>query len=437
MSSKDIIISANKISKSYQIYNDSKNRLKQFIFPKISNFFGITPKKYYEDFWALNDVTFNIKRGESTAILGRNGSGKSTLLQIICGTCLQSSGTLTINGRIAALLELGSGFNHEFTGKENVYMSASIAGLSRKDIDTRYEGIIEFADIGNYISQPIKTYSSGMVLRLAFAVIINIDADILVIDEALAVGDAIFTQKCLRFIAEFKRTGTVIFVSHDPAAIIEVADKAIWLTDGTIKDAGNVKNILEKYHQFNIAQITKETLDQEPGKSTNLKNYRKDTLDINFLNLKAKNNNTNTVNIVRAYILNANDEPTQIIKGNENIKLVFFMEIVKDINGLLIGFSIKDTLGKVVIEENNSQFGPPKTTANKNDLIKVTFDYYLPAFKAGEYFFDLAVAEGTQDNHINHIWIYEAITFTSIPTEDVYGQISTKISNFKLETIND
>lgn len=207
MSSNEIAIKVQNLSKCYHIYDNPRDRLKQFVAPRLQRLTWQHPKQYFREFWALKDVSFEVKKGETVGIIGRNGSGKSTLLQMICGTLTPTQGSIETNGRIAALLELGSGFNPEFTGRENVYMNASVLGLSNKEIDARFDDIVAFSDIGDFIEQPVKTYSSGMMVRLAFAVIAHVDADILIIDEALAVGDAFFTQKCMRFLRGFMKTG--------------------------------------------------------------------------------------------------------------------------------------------------------------------------------------------------------------------------------------
>jgi len=245
--SSEIAIKVENLSKCYQIYDQPRDRLKQFVLPRLQRTLGREPKQYYQEFWALKDVSFEVKKGETVGIIGRNGSGKSTLLQILCGTLNPTGGTFTTNGRIAALLELGSGFNPEFTGRENVYMNAAVLGLSTEEVDQRFNDIAEFADIGQFIEQPVKTYSSGMMVRLAFAVIAHVDADILVIDEALAVGDAFFTQKCMRFLRGFMRNGTILFVSHDTGAVINLCHSVIWLIDGAIKAIGDCKIISEDY----------------------------------------------------------------------------------------------------------------------------------------------------------------------------------------------
>jgi lipopolysaccharide transport system ATP-binding protein len=210
MSSEDVVISVRGLGKRYEIYDRPGDRLKQFILPRMSRAVGLSARQYFREFWALNDVNFEVGRGETVGIIGRNGSGKSTLLQMVCGTLNPTNGSIRVRGKVAALLELGSGFNPEFTGRENVHMNAALLGLRSDQIEARFDDIVAFADIGDHIEQAVKTYSSGMLVRLAFAVIAHVDADVLVIDEALAVGDAFFTQKCMRFLRNFMQSGTKI-----------------------------------------------------------------------------------------------------------------------------------------------------------------------------------------------------------------------------------
>lgn len=242
-----VAIKVENLSKCYQIYDQPQDRLKQSIMPRIRRILGRAPVNYFREFWALRDVSFEIKKGETVGIIGRNGSGKSTLLQLICGTLNPTGGRIQTQGRIAALLELGSGFNPEFTGRENVHMNAALLGLSKEETVARFDDIIAFADIGNFIEQPVKTYSSGMMVRLAFAVIAHVDADILVIDEALAVGDAFFRQKCMRFLRRFMKTGTVLFVSHDTGSVRSLCTHAIWIEKGRMLQQGSPKEVSENY----------------------------------------------------------------------------------------------------------------------------------------------------------------------------------------------
>ncbi|MEZ9699193.1 ABC transporter ATP-binding protein [Vibrio sp. 10N.261.46.E12] len=244
-------IKVDGISKIFQIYDNPQNRLKQAIYPKLQRVFRLDEHQYYNEFSALTDVSFEIKKGETVGIVGRNGSGKSTILQIVCGTLSQTTGSIKTNGRIAALLELGSGFNPEFTGRENVFMNAAILGLTKEETKKRFNSIVNFADIGAFIDQPVKSYSSGMVVRLAFAVSINVDPEILVVDEALSVGDEKFQRKCFSRLEELKKRGTtILFVSHSGPQVIELCDRAILMDYGEKLIEGNSKEVVGHYQRL-------------------------------------------------------------------------------------------------------------------------------------------------------------------------------------------
>ncbi|MDW8332467.1 MAG: ABC transporter ATP-binding protein [Cyclobacteriaceae bacterium] len=246
------------MGKRYNIYNTPIDRLKQSIIGRVASWFGKHVPVYYREFWALRDLDLDICRGETVGIIGRNGSGKSTLLQLICGTLTPTTGTIETHGRITALLELGSGFNPEFTGRENVFLNAAILGLSRDEIEARFESIVAFADIGEFIEQPVKFYSSGMTVRLAFAVQAMVDPDILIVDEALAVGDEIFQRKCFRRLEELKQRGTtILFVSHSGQQIIQVCDRALLLEQGQRIFFSNPTSTVKAYHQIIFAPVQK------------------------------------------------------------------------------------------------------------------------------------------------------------------------------------
>lgn len=272
----DIAIRVQTLSKCYHIYDTPRDRLKQFVVPNLCRaipalrrFFSTPysplstshPPTFYKEFWALKDVSFEIKKGETVGIVGKNGAGKSTLLQMLTGTLNPTSGTIQINGRLAALLELGSGFNPEFTGRENVYMNATVLGLSMDEINTRFDDIAAFADIGDFIEQPVKTYSSGMFVRLAFAVQANIDPEIFIVDEALAVGDAYFVHRCMHRFQQMQSEGkTIILVTHDATAVRQLCDRAIWVDRGAVVAMGAASEVVDSYlaHLFSEGQDTYE-----------------------------------------------------------------------------------------------------------------------------------------------------------------------------------
>lgn len=260
--SSDIAIRVNNLGKCYEIYDRPKDRLKQFLLPRWHRLIGQLPKQYYREFWAMKDVSFEVKRGETVGIIGRNGAGKSTLLQLICGTINPTSGSIDVNGRVAALLELGAGFNPEFTGRENIYLNGQLFGLTNTEMNERYEDIIAFADIGDFIEQPVKTYSSGMYVRLAFSVAVHIDPQILVIDEALAVGDIFFQMKCIDRMEEIRKQGTtILFVSHALEQVKRFCESAIWIENGQVRLYGDSNYVTDQYRDGALRQmVTRNTV---------------------------------------------------------------------------------------------------------------------------------------------------------------------------------
>lgn len=258
----EYVIEARQLSKCYAIYSRPEDRLKQMLLGKISR------RKYYREFWALRNVDLDVKKGETLGIVGRNGSGKSTLLQLIAGTLHPTHGSVQVRGRVAALLELGAGFNPEFTGRENVYINAAILGLTRDDIDSRFDLIAGFADIGQFLDQPVKTYSSGMFARLAFSVAIHVDPEILIVDEILAVGDAAFQRRCMNRFYKIRDSGcTILFVAHDAYQIRSLCQRAIYLSQGETVACGAASDVMDRY-TFDIEEsVAKSQMAAAPGNS--------------------------------------------------------------------------------------------------------------------------------------------------------------------------
>lgn len=247
----NIVIQVENLGKCYRIYNTPKDRLKQAIWR--------TRRQYYREFWALRHVNFTVRRGETLGIIGRNGSGKSTLLKMICDTLTPTEGSVEAHGRIAALLELGSGFNPEFTGKENIAINARLLGLSEKEVEEKFDQIVEFSEVGQFIDQPVKTYSSGMFVRLAFAIASHSNPDILIVDEALSVGDIAFQNKCISRIKKLRDAGlTLLFVSHDLSTLQLICDRAIWIHEGKLKDTGDPVQISQEYYALTTNNTPEE-----------------------------------------------------------------------------------------------------------------------------------------------------------------------------------
>ena len=256
MSSEAAAIEVKGLSKRYEIYAQPRDRLKQFILPRLHAVAAPSrpPPQYFREFWALRDVSFSMRRGETLGIIGQNGSGKSTLLHLICGTLAPTTGEVAVRGRISALLELGSGFNPEYSGRDNVFLSGQVTGLTRAEVEERYDSIAAFADIGEFIDRPVKTYSSGMVVRLAFATQTALDPDILIVDEALAVGDMSFQIKCFARMNQLRERGvTILFVSHGLGTVISFCDRALYLRQGVQVALGPASEVARRYEQDSLA----------------------------------------------------------------------------------------------------------------------------------------------------------------------------------------
>lgn len=429
MYSEDIAIRASNLGKCYEIYSNPRNRLKQFIFPKLQHLLQLQPRQYFHPFWALKDLSLSIRCGETVGIIGRNGSGKSTLLQIICGTLYPSHGEVHTRGRIAALLELGSGFNPEFTGRENIYLNATVLGLSTEEINARLAEMIAFADIGEFIDQPVKTYSSGMLVRLAFSVIAHVDADILIIDEALAVGDAFFTQKCMRFLRGFMENGTILFVSHDTGSIKNLCNRAIWIDQGHMVQQGLPKEVCESYLQAYYEEqqgASKSSAHKLPGTVRHGNHYKtqrpiqdQDDGLSNILKISAFNPDASSFGkggavIEYVYLLDENQNSLPWIVGGEKVIIRISFHAIQDIDSPIVGFAIKDRLGQILFGENTFQSyrqKPLHCPAGKS--FQADFTFHMPTLPAGQYSITTAVASGTQAEHEQHHWIHDAIFFTS------------------------
>jgi lipopolysaccharide transport system ATP-binding protein len=441
--SDDIAIKVENLSKCYQIYDKPKDRLLQML--------TRGHKKYFREFWALKDVSFEVKKGETVGIIGRNGSGKSTLLQMICGTLTPTTGSIQTNGRIAALLELGSGFNPEFTGRENVYMNASVLGLSNAEISARFDEIVAFADIGDFIEQPINTYSSGMMVRLAFAVIAHVDADILVIDEALAVGDAFFTQKCMRFLRKFMETGTVLFVSHDTGAVRSLCSYAFLLNKGEIAQQGNPKIVSEKYLEALLESQSGKNIDAnpllhaveiEPEETIDQRHqlfnnslFRNDIQVFDF-NYASENFGTGVAYISEVKLLDNKDRRLAWVIGGQKVKLRIKVNIVSFVESPIIGFFVKDKLGQNLFGDNTYlSYLDRQFSIEEGEILQAEFVFQMPRLANGDYVVTAAFASGVQDSHVTHHWIHDALVFKSSDNIGVTGIIGLPISEIRLDKV--
>lgn len=348
--SSDFVVSVRDVGKCYQIYEKPHHRLLQMILGRQGKF------RYYKEFWALQNITFEVGKGKVIGILGKNGAGKSTLLQVLCGTLAPTSGSVEVNGRIAALLELGSGFNPEFSGVENVYMNGQILGLSKQEMDEKLGDIEKFADIGDFIHQPVKTYSSGMFARLAFSVAVHVDPDVLIIDEALSVGDSWFQHKSMAKMRQLMSNGcTVLFVSHSIDSVRALCDEAIWIDSGRIKMQGDVTTVTNEYMNEVFIEHNRITLESrgeveatpsstDQAELSELVTNKSDQEEM----LKAVQNadGGSVLKVLSTTLRNARGELTDRLEQDERFALEFRVLFLKAVKNISLGFLIKDQFGQ-------------------------------------------------------------------------------------------
>lgn len=371
--SNDIAIRVERLSKCYQIYDTPRDRLKQFVMPPMQRLIGLSPQKYHREFWALKDISFEVKKGDTVGIVGRNGSGKSTLLQMICGTLSSTTGNITTNGRIAALLELGSGFNPEFSGRENVYMNAAVLGLSDDEIDARFDEIVSFADIGDFIDQPVKAYSSGMVVRLAFAVAINVAPEILIVDEALAVGDAAFQRKCMRRISELSDAGvTLLFVSHDMETVKKICSEALYLARGSAIEFGAARQVCISYER-DLFGASRKAETTQAAELVDLAEQDRAVLDQDLLQTNEKTYGDGRAQIIDVAITNQHQQRTNVLAPNApyvfSYRVIFSAPVALPVFGVMI----TNREGVCIFGSNTQNHPVSRRSFAEGDEVRIEF----------------------------------------------------------------
>jgi lipopolysaccharide transport system ATP-binding protein len=392
---RDPAVSVTGVSKRYELYDTPQARLKQFILPRVRRALRRPPRQYFREFWALRDISLQVRKGESVGIVGRNGSGKSTLLQIIAGTLFPTAGAAHTHGRVAALLELGSGFNPDFTGRENVFVNGALFGMSNSEVEARMDSIQAFADIGTHFDQPLSTYSSGMQMRVAFAVATAFDPDILIIDEALAVGDAFFQQKCFQRIARFKDNGgTLLFVSHDANIVKQLCDRAVLISDGRLLSEGVPRAVIDLYQglmardadasgqQVVVAQaasLDDPDISVGPSAETS-KPWPKSTT--------VTTNNDAVLTDVR--LISEGRRVTQI-ESEQGLILEYRVTLHKHFEQPAFGVIIRDRTGRSVFETSTYAMGidVPAMANGSRVVVRFSFAFNL---RAGHYSFSVGVA---------------------------------------------
>ncbi len=427
-------IKVQHLSKSYRIYRRKWDKLREVI--------GLGSDKHYREFWALNDISFELEPGHNLGIIGRNGSGKSTLLQILAGIMHQTRGDCFVNGRISALLELGSGFNPEFTGRENVFMNGAILGMDTRQMQERFDAIAAFAEIGSFMDQPVKTYSSGMFMRLAFAVAVNVDPDILLVDEALSVGDLIFQHRCMHRMNHLRNSGkTIVLVTHDLDAVIKFCDSAILLDEGRLLEQGKPDEVVQKYRALIFERERRysslSSSVEIPDGSNLVKPLDEMPVARTIPNIDHRFGN-GEAELLGVELLDGNGKMISEADGGREIIIRVSAKFREDVETPILGYTLRDRLGVQMSSCNTSYADQPLPPVRKDQIITSDFHVTLPFLAPGSYSISPAVAKGSIEQHDMCDWIDNALVFTLRTEKLVYGVMRMKVAalNYLSSTVN-
>ena len=379
-----------------------------------------TRERLSAEFWALQNVDLELRRGEALGVVGENGAGKSTLLRLLCGTLRPTTGTVRVAGRIAALLELGAGFNPNFTGRENVRLNAAVLGLSRSEIADRFDAIAEFAGIGEFMDLPVRLYSSGMQARLAFAVSAHVDADILIVDEILAVGDAAFAQKCTAHLERFRKHGTLLFVSHNTGWVTRLCDRALWLDHGRVREIGPAGDVCAHYlanlaeapagRKSDAAPVRRWALLDPPALVRDPRPVVRNTIAVSAFNPDAPWHGHGGALIKDVCFCDTLGACLEHVNGGDEVTLRIACHAERDLNNPIVGFLLRDRLGQNVFGDSTYLACRDQLRAvEAGDDFVAEFRLQLPFIARGDYALTVAITDGTQEDHIHIHWIEEAV----------------------------
>ena len=424
METKQLAIHVEGLNKVYRLYDHNRDRLVDSL--------GLARKKRYREHFALNGVDLDVYQGECVGIIGTNGSGKSTILKIITGVLNPTSGTVQVNGRISALLELGAGFNYEYNGIENVYLNGTMIGFSEKEIDEKLQDILDFADIGDYVYQPVKTYSSGMFVRLAFAVAINIDPEILIVDEALSVGDVFFQAKCYHKFEEFKKQGkTILFVSHDLSAISKYCDRAVLLNQGVKLGEGSPREMIDIYKQVLVGQYELPSGDKKANLAAD-EDIRKAAAEkVDGKNPQALEYGTKEAEIVEYYMTDGAGLRTSAILKGDPFTLHMKVRVHKDLQAPIFALSIKNIKGVEITGTNTMVEKSFLESVKAGEVLEITFTQKV-RLQGGEYLLSLGVTGYEGDSFTVYHRLYDILNLTVISDHDTVGYFDME-SDVKVE----
>ena len=435
--SSDLVLRTRDLGKAYRIWRRPEDRLKQFFFPR---------RRYYQDYWALKHVDLELRRGEAVGIVGRNGAGKSTLLQLAYGTLEPTTGAIERYGRFAGMLELGAGFNPEFTGRENVLLSALAIGLNEAQIKERFSAIEDFAAIGDFMDIAVKTYSSGMYARLAFAIAAHVDADVLIVDEILSVGDIAFAQKCARFIRAFRKSGTLLFVSHTPATVVSLCDRAVWLEDGKVRAVGSAKEVCRDYvaaiegSKDNASSFRIGGRRQAAPRQTESKTPAAPPpgeVQVFSFDPEGPWHGRRGASILNVRVLDVDGDQVQLPSAGDEVILEVHCEAHTELRGVVVGFYVRDRLGQAIFGDNTYlTYRNSPVCLLPGERFIARFRFRLPYLPDGEYVINPGLAEGTQEEHVQHHWLDEAVVLNVRQSPIHLGLVGIPMLGIEIEKMN-
>lgn len=399
------VIRVEHLTKAYRLYDKKSDRLKEALHP--------LHKSYHTLHYALKDINFEVGKGETVGIIGTNGSGKSTLLKILTGVVAPTEGKVEVQGKISALLELGAGFNPDYTGIENIYLNGTIMGYTKEEMDKKISGIVAFADIGEFINQPVKTYSSGMFARLAFAVSINVEPDVLIVDEALSVGDVFFQNKCFRKFDELRDMGTtILFVSHDVESVKQLCSRVIWIEQGVQQMFGDSVAVCTEYFNH-IAEKQNQQLSLENdtkicATQIDINNAFLETLRCPRAISEENSIISDDVEILSIYVTDENGKMEQQLYCGNIYTVSTIVRATRNVDSLIIGFRFEDRKGLFLLSDNTYAHNDEKKTfgLKKNEVMKVDFRLRMPGIRSGDYVVTSAAVSGTQECHKVLCWLH-------------------------------
>ncbi|WP_163339215.1 ABC transporter ATP-binding protein [Desulfopila sp. IMCC35008] len=427
-------ISLQAVTKKFCLYRRNIHRVFETLFP-----FG---KQYHTPFYALTDVDLAVNRGETVGLIGRNGSGKSTMLQVICGILQPTEGSVTVGGRISALLELGAGFNPDFNGRENIYLSTSIMGMSREETDAKFSSIVEFADIGEFIDQPVKTYSSGMFVRLAFATAISVEPDILIVDEALAVGDIFFQQKCMEYMKKMMAEKTIVLVSHDMQAVSSLCDRVIVMEGGKKLFDGPTDEGIALYTRL----VHNELFDREEQKAGSCvvlpAGFKEKLLAIepdfsSWLPVEDSARGGGGAVSIYNVSITKDGQLFKTVERGEKVTIRMLVYGVREIGQVIFGYTVKDRVGVAVFGENSvASVDTPPQLPEGFSIVK--FDFEWPEVVSQEYTLTLGIGEGEHPfDHVIQCWAHNIYSFTALtPGAYIHGIFNNPLDSLTINKIS-